>query len=48
MANVKRLAIFHHDPDHDDQFLEKLESEARFMWDGAFLAREGMRVYLSQ
>lgn len=48
MANVGRLAIFHHDPDHDDGFMEKLESEARFTWDGAFVARENMRLMLSQ
>ena len=23
-ANVKTLAIFHHDPDHEDQFMEKV------------------------
>ena len=48
MAGVKRLAIFHHDPDHEDAFMERLESEARFAWDGAFVARENMRVWLSQ
>ena len=25
-ANVKRLAIFHHDPDHEDPFMERLEA----------------------
>lgn len=48
MANAKRLAIFHHDPDHKDAFMERLESEARFTWDGAFVARENMRIYLTQ
>lgn len=46
MADVKRLAIFHHDPDHEDAFMERLDSEARYTWDGAFVARENMRVYL--
>jgi phosphoribosyl 1,2-cyclic phosphodiesterase len=46
-ANVKRLAIFHHDPDHEDLFMEHLESEARFLWEGATVARENMRLYLA-
>ncbi len=46
-ANVKRLAIFHHDPDHEDMFMQNLEAEARFQWDGAFVARENMRLWLS-
>ena len=28
-ANVKRLCLFHHDPDHDDSFLEKILVAAR-------------------
>jgi phosphoribosyl 1,2-cyclic phosphodiesterase len=45
-ANAKTLAIFHHDPDHADGFMEKLESEARAMWSGAIVARENMRLNL--
>lgn len=41
-AGCKRLAIFHHDPDHDDVFMDKLEAEARAAWDGNFVVREGM------
>lgn len=40
MAHVKKLAIFHHAPEHDDPFMSKLEQEARAVWDGAFVARE--------
>lgn len=47
-ANVGRLAIFHHDPDHEDPFMEQLEAEARFAWSGAFVARENMRIFLSR
>jgi phosphoribosyl 1,2-cyclic phosphodiesterase len=39
-ANVKKLAIFHHDPEHDDSFMMRLEDQARQSWDGAFVARE--------
>jgi phosphoribosyl 1,2-cyclic phosphodiesterase len=46
MANVKMMAIFHHDPEHDDVFMEKLEIEARERWSGAIVARENMRINL--
>lgn len=46
MAGAKMLAIFHHDPAHDDEFMEKLELEARKTWSGAIIARENMRVNL--
>ena len=45
-AQVKQLAIFHHDPDHEDPFMERLEADARQMWSGALVARENMRVNL--
>ena len=41
-AGVKRLAIFHHDPDHDDAFMDALEAEAAAAWAGNLVAREGM------
>lgn len=43
-AGVKQMAIFHHDPDHDDEFMAKLEIEAKAVWDGTFVAREGMEL----
>ena len=46
IANVKSLAIFYHDPDHEDGFMEALEIEARNRWRGAFVARENMRINL--
>jgi phosphoribosyl 1,2-cyclic phosphodiesterase len=46
-ASVKRLAIFHHDPEHDDRFMEQVEREAREMWDVAFVARERAVVKLA-
>lgn len=45
-SDVKRLAIFHHDPDHDDVFMARIEAEAKHMWDGAIVAREGMSLVL--
>lgn len=41
-ANVKKLAIFHHDPEHDDAFMDKIADEAREAWSGAIVAKEGM------
>ncbi|HEX4335014.1 MAG TPA: MBL fold metallo-hydrolase [Polyangiaceae bacterium] len=46
-ANVKQLAIFHHDPSHEDSFMADIEQQAREMWSGAIVAREGMRIELA-
>ena len=43
-AEAKMLIIFHHDPDHEDLFMERLESEARYVWPNALVARENMRI----
>lgn len=45
-AKVKQLAIFHHEPDHDDDFMDKLAAEAAKAWDGTFVCREGMEIIL--
>lgn len=41
-ANARQLAIFHHDPDHDDDFMHQLEADARAEWSGTIVAREQM------
>ncbi|MCP5433820.1 MAG: MBL fold metallo-hydrolase [Alphaproteobacteria bacterium] len=46
-AGAKKLAIFHHDPEHDDPIMTQIEREARQMWEGAFVAREDMRLLLA-
>jgi phosphoribosyl 1,2-cyclic phosphodiesterase len=43
-AEVKKLVIFHHDPDHEDDFMEAIEQQAMKAWPAAFVAREGMKV----
>ena len=43
-TNVKRFAIFHHDPDHEDSIMEEIDANAREQWSGAFVARENMVV----
>ncbi|MCP5364568.1 MAG: MBL fold metallo-hydrolase [Hyphomicrobiales bacterium] len=45
-AGVKRLAIFHHEPDHDDAFMDRLERQAQRSWAGCFVAREEMDITL--
>lgn len=45
-AGTKALAIFHHDPDHDDAFMAGVEREARAEWGSAFVAREGAVIML--
>jgi phosphoribosyl 1,2-cyclic phosphodiesterase len=41
-ASVKTLAVFHHDPDHDDDFLDEVAKEADALRPGTVIAREGM------
>lgn len=43
-AGARRLAIFHHDPDHDDAFMAEVETQAGAAWDGCLVAREGMTL----
>ncbi len=46
-ANVRQLAIFHHDPNHEDDFMLAVEREARSAWDGATVAREQTVIRLA-
>ncbi len=41
-ANVKTLVIYHHDPAHDDDFLDCVGVQAAAKFPGAIMAREGM------
>ena len=45
-AGVKKLALFHHDPEHNDTFLSNMERECRKLFKRAFIAREGDQVEL--
>jgi phosphoribosyl 1,2-cyclic phosphodiesterase len=44
MAGVRQLAITHHDPDHDDEFLTKMEKQCQKRFKDCFLAREKMEI----
>jgi phosphoribosyl 1,2-cyclic phosphodiesterase len=43
-AGVKRLALTHHDPDHNDAFLRRVEEECQRRHPNAVLARENMEI----
>ena len=46
-ANVKQLAIFHHNPEHTDPMMEAIERESKAVWSGAIVARDGMSLVLA-
>lgn len=41
-ANVKTCVIFHHDPSHDDVFMDNVSANAQSVRPGTVVAREGM------
>lgn len=41
-ANAKKLILFHHNPEHDDNLLDQLELEAQTYFSNTWFAREGM------
>lgn len=45
-AGVKRLAIFHHDPSHDDTFMDGVAAAADAARPGTLVAREGLTLAL--
>ncbi len=44
-ANAGKLCIFHHDPDHDDEFMRLLERDAQLLWPNrTIVARDRLRL----
>ncbi|MEM1325875.1 MAG: MBL fold metallo-hydrolase [Bacteroidota bacterium] len=43
-ADVKQLYLTHHDPDHDDAFLRRIEKECQRRFPNCHFAREGAEV----
>jgi len=41
-AKVKTFVIFHHDPSHDDAFMDRVGRDAQALRPGTIVAREGM------
>lgn len=46
MAGVKKLALFHHDPEHTDDFLFEVERDCKRQFPESFLAMEGETIEL--
>ena len=43
-AGVEQLCLFHHDPDHDDDLMDKIAAKAKAARPGTIVAREGLKV----
>ena len=43
-SRLKRLVLFHHDPDHDDAFVDSLVDQARRIFPATDGAYEGMEI----
>jgi phosphoribosyl 1,2-cyclic phosphodiesterase len=47
-VNVKQLVIFHHDPSHDDEFMDTIELQSQQAFPTAIVAREGMNILVGE
>ncbi|MFC1855104.1 MBL fold metallo-hydrolase [Thermodesulfobacteriota bacterium] len=45
-ANIKNLILFHHDPDHTDKVLAKIEAKAKKAFKNTIAAYEGLVIYV--
>jgi len=45
-AGVKRLALFHHEPTHDDNTMAMIEDRAKQLFESSVVAHEGMEIVL--
>jgi phosphoribosyl 1,2-cyclic phosphodiesterase len=45
-AQAKTYVIFHHDPGHDDEFMDRVAAEAEKLLPGTLVAREGLTLKL--
>lgn len=45
-AKVKKLVLFHHDPEHDDKQIDAIQRQARQRFPSAVAAREGLAIDL--
>ena len=43
-AQVKKLVIYHHDPSHDDNFMDSIQAESVKIFPQAVVAKEGMSL----
>lgn len=47
-AGVKQLVVFHHEPNHSDDFLDGVAREVQDVMPGSVLAREGMTLDVAE
>ena len=47
-ANANKFVLFHHDPSHNDEFVRKMEEEARDLFPQSIAAYEGLEIDLSK
>ncbi|MBF2036203.1 MAG: MBL fold metallo-hydrolase [Leptolyngbyaceae cyanobacterium T60_A2020_046] len=47
-ANVKRLVIFHHDPLHNDDFMDEVAQNTKELFPNSVVAQEGMVIDLME
>lgn len=45
-ANAKKLVIFHHDPIHNDDFMDQVQRDTAAVFPNSVVAREGMEIDL--
>jgi phosphoribosyl 1,2-cyclic phosphodiesterase len=45
-GEVKRLALFHHEPTHDDETMRKIEKQAKRLFRSSVVAYQGMEIVL--
>ena len=45
-ANVKKLVLFHHNPDYSNSILENIEKNAQNKFKNTLSAREGMEIFI--
>jgi len=45
-ANVKQLALFHHNPDHNDNDIHLIEKNAQKVFPNTIAAKEGLEIFL--
>ena len=46
-ARVKKLVIFHHDPSHDDNFMDSIQVESIKLFPQSIVAKEGMSIVVN-
>ncbi len=45
-GNAKHIAIYHHDPEHDDRFMNNIEEQAKALCSASIVTRDGMELTL--